>query len=59
MYAGADFLITKVHALETLFFGTAVVYAHAEVGQFAADINQPDELGVHILLILLTLDKQS
>jgi hypothetical protein len=59
MYARADLLITKVHGLETLFPGTAVVYAPAEVDQFAADINQPDELEVHILLILLTLDKKS
>jgi len=59
MYARADFLIAKVHGLETLFFGTAVVYAHAEVDQFAADINHPDEPGVPILLILLTLDKAS
>ena len=47
--------MTKLYGLETLFFGTAVVYAPAEVEQFAPDINPSVELTGHILLILLPL----
>jgi hypothetical protein len=45
---GLIFSLLKVHGLETLFFGTAVVYAPAEVDEFAPDIDQSVEMTVHI-----------
>jgi hypothetical protein len=38
MDARADLLLTKLYALEKLFFGTAVAYAPREVGQVAPNI---------------------
>ena len=32
--------MTKLYSLETLFFGTTVVYAHSDVEQFRLDIHQ-------------------
>jgi hypothetical protein len=47
--------MTKLYSLETLFLGTAVVYAPAQVDQFAPHSDRSVEHILAILLILLML----
>jgi len=51
--------MAKLHGLETLFFGTAVVYANEGVEEFVLDINQSVERLASMLLILLILHQNS
>jgi hypothetical protein len=51
--------MTKVHGLETLFFGTAVVYAREEVNQFPPYIDQSAGQTFYILLNINMLDRTS
>ena len=47
--------MTKLYGLETLFYGTSVVYAYAEVEQFGFDIHQLLPQILDMLLISLRL----
>jgi len=51
--------MAKLCGSETLFFGTAVVYASAGVEEFVLDINQSVERLASMLLILLILHQNS
>ena len=51
--------MTKVHGLETLFFGTAVVYTQEEVDQFSPHSDRSAGQTFYILLKIIMLDRTS